>query len=97
MLIFALIYRLAPYVKVRWREVLPGALLAAILFELVKKGFVIYLDRLANFEAVYGSLASIIVAMLWLYLSAQILIYGAEYGIVRAEAFSKETRPASEK
>lgn len=88
-LIFALIYKLAPYIKVKWREVLPGALLAAVLFELVKAAFVLYLDRIANFEAVYGSLASIIVTMMWLYLSALILIYGAEYSIVRAEAKAK--------
>jgi len=85
-LIFALIYKLAPYVEVRWRQVLPGALLAAVLFELVKTAFVVYLDRIADFEAVYGSLSSIIVLLLWLYLSAVILIYGAEYSIVRSQA-----------
>jgi len=94
-LIFALIYKLAPYVEVRWRQVLPGALLAAALFELVKTAFVVYLDRIADFEAVYGSLSSIIVLLLWLYLSAVILIYGAEYSIVRSQASeaAAETEP----
>jgi len=94
-LIFALIYKLAPYVEVRWRQVLPGALLAAVLFELVKTAFVVYLDRIADFEAVYGSLSSIIVLLLWLYLSAVILIYGAEYSIVRSQASeaAAETQP----
>jgi membrane protein len=94
-LIFALIYKLAPYVEVRWRQVLPGALLAAALFELVKSVFVVYLDRIADFEAVYGSLSSIIVLLLWLYLSAVILIYGAEYSIVRSQASeaAAETEP----
>ncbi|MGB5342214.1 MAG: YihY/virulence factor BrkB family protein [Thermoanaerobaculia bacterium] len=85
-LIFALIYKLAPHVEVRWRQVLPGAFLAVALFELVKSAFVVYLDRIADFEAVYGSLSSIIVLLLWLYLSAVILIYGAEYSIVRSQA-----------
>ena len=85
-LTFALIYKLAPYVEVRWRQVLPGALLAAALFALVKTAFVVYLDRVADFEAVYGSLSSIIVLLLWLYLSALILVYGAEYNIVREKA-----------
>jgi membrane protein len=85
-LTFTLIYKLAPYLEVRWRQVLPGALLAAGLFELVKTAFVVYLDRVADFEAVYGSLSSIIVLLLWLYLSALILVYGAEYNIVREKA-----------
>jgi len=94
-LTFALIYKLAPYVKVRWRQVLPGAFLAAALFELVKTVFVVYLDRIADFEAVYGSLSSIIVLLLWLYLSALILVLGAEYNIVRSQASTKvaETVP----
>jgi len=89
-LIFALIYKLAPYVKVRWSQVVPGAILAAALFEIVKTAFVFYLDRVANFEAVYGSLSSIIVLLLWLYLSALILVFGAEYNIVRARSTGAE-------
>jgi membrane protein len=94
-LTFALIYKLAPYVKVRWRQVLPGAFLAAVLFDLVKTAFVIYLDRFADFEKIYGSLSSIIVLLLWLYISALVLVLGAEYNIVRsdtAEAIG-ETNP----
>lgn len=83
-LIFALIYKLAPYVDVCWRQIWPGALVAAILFELCKALFVFYLDRIAHFEAVYGSLSSIIVLLLWLYVSALILVFGAEYNIVRS-------------
>jgi YihY family inner membrane protein len=85
-LVFALVYKFAPYGHVRWRQVLPGALFAAVLFELGKTGFVLYLDRMTNFEAVYGSLSSIIVLLLWLYVSALILVYGAEYNIVRWRA-----------
>lgn len=82
-LIFALIYKMAPYVKVAWRQVLPGAVIAAVLVELLKAAFLLYLDRIAHFEAVYGSLSSIIVLLLWLYVSALILVFGAEYNIVR--------------
>ncbi len=90
-LTFALIYKLAPYVRTRWRQVVPGAILAAILFELLKASFVFYLDKVAHFEAVYGSLSSIIVLLLWLYLSAVILILGAEYNIVRVRAIAEPT------
>jgi len=94
-LTFALLYKLAPYIKVRWRQVVPGALLAAALFEIVKTVFVVYLDRVGHFEAVYGSLSSIIVLLLWLYLSALILVLGAEYNIVRSRGSetNAETEP----
>lgn len=81
-LTFALIYKVTPYVETRWRQVLPGALLGAAVFELGKRGFLFYLGRMANFEAVYGSLSSIIVLLLWLYFSALVLLLGAEYNIV---------------
>lgn len=92
LLIFALIYKVTPYVDVRWSEVLPGAVLATLLFELGKKLFVFYLESMAHFEAIYGSLSSIIVLLLWLYLSALFLIYGAEYSIVRARAKAETAR-----
>jgi len=85
-LTYALIYKATPYVETRWRQVLPGALLGAALFELGKHGFLFYLSRVADFEAVYGPLSSIIVLLLWLYLSALVLIFGAEYNIVRWRA-----------
>lgn len=85
-LTYALIYKVTPYIETRWRQVLPGALLGAALFELGKRGFLLYLARVADFEAVYGPLSSIIVLLAWLYLSALVLIFGAEYNIVRWRA-----------
>ncbi len=89
-LTYALIYKVTPYIGVRWRQVLPGAVLGAIIFELGKRGFLFYLGRLADFEAVYGSLSSIIVLLAWLYLSAFVLIFGAEYNIVRTRTGSAD-------
>ncbi len=88
---FALLYKVMPRTHTRWREVWPGALLAAVLLEIAKRVFVGYLDNLANFEAVYGSLSSVIVLMLWLYVSAWILILGAEFIYLRTRAPSRET------
>jgi uncharacterized BrkB/YihY/UPF0761 family membrane protein len=47
---------------------------------------------MAHFQAIYGSLSSIIALLLWLYLSALILIFGAEYNIVSASAGTKTRR-----
>jgi membrane protein len=94
-LTFALIYKVTPYIETRWRQVLPGALLGAAVFELGKRGFLLYLGRVANFEAVYGSLSSIIVLLLWLYVSALVLLLGAEYNIVRWRERHPEETPVS--
>ncbi|MDH3727259.1 MAG: YihY/virulence factor BrkB family protein, partial [Myxococcales bacterium] len=83
--IVCLLYKLVPYQRPRWREVLPGSLVAALLFELGKALFVLYLGNVGSLEAVYGSLASVIVLLLWLYFSARVLLFGAELIAVRGE------------
>ena len=91
---FALVYKVAPYVETQWRQVVPGALLGAAVFELGKRAFLLYLSRMADFEAVYGSLSSIIVLLLWLYFEALVLLLGAEYNIVRwQERHGTESQP----
>ena len=77
------IYKITPYVETRWRQILPGALLATVAFEMSKAGFLIYLDWMTRWEAIYGSLTSILVLLLWLYIAALILICGVEYNFVR--------------
>jgi membrane protein len=83
---FGLLYKVMPRVETRWREVWAGALLAGVLLELGKAVFVRYLEDVANFEAVYGSLSTAIILLLWLYVSAWILILGAEFIYVRRNA-----------
>ena len=77
--IFLLIYKFLPNTKTYWRYVWPGALLGAVLFEVFKSIFVFYLDNFADYERVYGSLASVIVLLAWTYFSGLILIAGAEF------------------
>jgi len=77
--IFLLLYKFIPNTKTYWRYVWPGALLAAILFEIAKTLFVLYLYHFASYESVYGSVASIIILLVWIYYSAFILILGAEF------------------
>jgi len=85
-LVFALIYRWAPTIEVTWKMVWPGALLAAVMTEIGKWGFLVYLSRIADLEAVFGGLSSIMVLLLWLYVSAIALVIGAEYNVERVEA-----------
>ncbi len=76
--IFLTLYKVLPNTQTRWRHIWPGALVAALLFEGGKYLFVLYLDNFATFSAVYGSIGSVIALLLWAYLSAFVLILGAE-------------------
>jgi membrane protein len=78
MLLFAFIFKVLPSVPVPWRDVLPGALLTAVLFVLGKFVIGFYLGR-SNIASSYGAAASVITLMLWVYYSAQILLFGAEF------------------
>lgn len=77
--IFLMIYKFTPNTRTYWRYIWPGAVLAAALFEISKSVFVFYVDNFANYEEVYGSLASVIVLLAWTYFSGLILIAGAEF------------------
>lgn len=76
--VILVLYVLVPYERIDWREVLPGALVAAILFQMGKTVFALYLDYAGNLKAVYGSLTSVIVLLLWLYFSGRVLLFGVE-------------------
>src|SRR5262245_12033242 len=75
---FALLYRWAPNVRLSWRNILPGAALAAFLFEVAKLLFVYYVKTFMNSESVYGAIGSVIVLLTWCYFASMILLLGAE-------------------
>jgi len=87
LVVFLLLYRFVPNCKTYWRYVWTGAVVAAILFEASKGIFMWYLVNVANYELLYGSVASMMVLLFWAYVSAFILILGAEisseYGRMR--------------
>jgi len=71
------LYRYVPNRRIAWREVLWGALFAALAFELAKRGFAIYIARFAMTSRVYGSLAVLPLFLLWIYVSWMIVLLGA--------------------
>ena len=83
------LFNIVPYRRPKMREVVPGALTAALLFEVGKALFVLYLDNARSLQAVYGSLTSVIVLLLWLYFSARVLLLGAEVMAVREELYAE--------
>ncbi|HVJ33480.1 MAG TPA: YihY family inner membrane protein [Terriglobia bacterium] len=75
---FACFYRLIPSRYVRLGDATTGAFVAALLFELLKRGFGLYLHYFPTYQAVYGALATVPVLLLWTYLAWLIVLYGAE-------------------
>lgn len=73
-----LLFRFIPATPVRSADAWPGALAAALGYQAVKEGFSLYLDNFADYGAVYGSLAAIVVFLLFVFLSANVFLLGAE-------------------
>lgn len=81
---FAVLYRVAPNRPLSWRDVAPGAAVAALLFEAAKWGFVFYVTNFANYGAVYGAIGAVIALLTWCYVCGLILLLGAEVSAVFA-------------
>ncbi|MDA0271249.1 MAG: YihY/virulence factor BrkB family protein [Chloroflexi bacterium] len=77
-LAFLLAYWLVPNRRLSFRYLWPGALVAALGFETLKAGFTWYLANFGNYDVIYGSIGSVIILLFWVFVSANILIFGAE-------------------
>ena len=64
--------------QAKWTWLTPGSALTALLWLLLTIGFGIYVSQFGNYNATYGSLATVVVLLTWLYLSAYVLLFGAE-------------------
>jgi membrane protein len=78
-LLLALIYRYGPNrPDAPWRWITPGSGLATLGWLAATAGFGLYVSNFGNYNATYGSLGAVIVFLTWLYLSAYIVLFGAE-------------------
>ncbi|MEO1671408.1 MAG: YihY/virulence factor BrkB family protein [Cyanobacteria bacterium J06631_2] len=93
-LLFALIYYYLPDVKIRWRDVWIGAIITALLFTVGKFAIGLYLGR-GSLGSTYGAAGSLIVFLAWVFYSAQILLFGAEFTQVYARKRGRAIRPNS--
>jgi membrane protein len=77
-LVLAIVYRIAPSRPPAWRTIAPGALTAGVAWLVLSAGFALYTSFADTYSRTYGSIASGVVLLLWLWLSALALLYGAE-------------------
>ncbi len=95
-IIFLVLYRFVPGVRVRWGEALWGALFVTVIWEITARGFSFYVNSpLVNYTNLYGSLATIAVLMLWFYLNSLILLVGA-YLSAEIARQTREEQPEGE-
>ena len=91
-LLFAMIFRYLPDVKIGWRDVWLGAALTAVLFAIGKFILGIYLGS-GTAGSAYGAASSLITLLLWIFYSAQILLFGAEFTQVYSNIYGSQVKP----
>ena len=96
-IMFAMIYKLMPRVKIEWNEVWLGAFITAILFAIGKYLIGLYVGRSAVTSG-FGAAGSMVVLLLWVYYSAQIFLLGAEFTWIYSNTYgSRQPTLASKK
>lgn len=94
-IVVGLIFYFVPNAKVRFRDVWPGAIVTGLLWRLALKGFGWYVHDLSRFS-VHGSVAAVVVFLMWVYVSSVILLYGVEFSVAYARlrrGLPDEARP----
>jgi membrane protein len=92
-LLFMIIFRFVPDAKVEWRDVWLGAAVTALLFSLGKLAIGLYLGK-GSLGSAYGAAGSLVIFLAWVYYSAQILFFGAEFTQVYAHAHGSRIVPS---
>jgi len=76
--LFAIIFKVLPDIRIKWKDIWPGAIATAILFMIGKFLISLYISK-SNIGSTYGSAGSLVVLIVWIYYSAIILYFGAEF------------------
>ncbi len=92
--VFALMFKVLPDVKISWRDTWIGALITAILFVVGKFGIGLYFGQ-SDPVSVYGVAGSVVLIMLWVFYSCLIVFFGAEFTQVFARNFGSGIKPTS--
>lgn len=93
-LMFALLFKYLPDVKIGWSDVWIGALVTAVLFTVGQVALSLYLGS-GSVGTAFGGAGSLVIVLVWIYYSAQILFLGAEFTQVYTNRYGSRVRPAS--
>lgn len=91
-LLFALMYKFLPDVKINWSDVWTGGIITAVLFTIGKYILGLYLGQ-GSFGSTYGAAGSLVIILAWVYYSTQILFFGAEFTQVYARRYGSKIVP----
>jgi len=83
MLVYAVVYYAAPNVEIRrWQYITPGAVAGVLLWILASAAFFLYVSSFAGYSATYGAFATVVILLIWLYITSAVLLLGAELNAV---------------
>lgn len=81
-LVIAAIYKFTPSIRLKWKDVLPGAIISTTGWIIVSVAFSYYINNFNNYSRIYGSLAAIFILMIWTFLTSFIFLVGVEINSV---------------
>ena len=93
MFVVAMIYYVTPNVEQTFRFITPGSVLAVIVWVAASLGFGLYVRNFGNFQLFYGSIGAVIILLLYFYISASVLLFGAELNAVIEHASTEGKDP----
>lgn len=91
--IFGVIFKVLPDAEIKWKDVIVGSVITALLFMIGKFGIAIYIGQ-SNIGSTYGAAGSMVVLLLWTYYSSIILYFGAEFTKAYAVEYGSEIHPS---
>ncbi len=91
-ILIAMVFKILPDVRLAWRDVVTGSIITALLFNLGKYLFGQYLIRI-DLSSTYGAASSLVIALLWIYYSAQVLLFGAKFTQVYSDMNNTHIEP----
>jgi membrane protein len=91
-LLFGVIFKLLPDARIKWRDVLTGAMVTALLFMIGKFAITLYINS-TNVSTAYGTAGSFVIILLWIYYSSIILYLGAEFTKAYAAIYGRQIQP----
>ncbi len=89
---FGLIYRYGPSHRTKGSPIMPGAVIAALLWVLLSGMLRLYVTHFGNYNQVYGAIGAVIILLLWLYLSGLTMLLGCQFNVVVGQAMHPSRR-----